>query len=114
MKNYIDILQRVEYQVDFLSKNAVDIPYKKVGDVWIKANYSLIKMYQKTLKNSELPIFPDPSYKTWGVFILKKLKGKETKISFKKLLGIGLNCVFYKRSMHHCGRIFYITEREQL
>lgn len=44
MKNYIDILQRVEYQVDFLSKNAVDIPYKKVGDVWIKANHSLIKL----------------------------------------------------------------------
>lgn len=97
MKNYIDILQRVEYQVDFLSKNAVDIPYKKVGDVWIKANHSLIKTYQKTLKNSELPIFPDSGYKTWGVFILSKLKGKEIKTNFKKLLGIGLNWRFLKK-----------------
>src|SRR5690606_38634645 len=97
MKNYIDILQRVEYQVDFLSKNAVDIPYKKVGDVWIKANHSLIKTYQKTLKNSELPIFHNPSYKTWGVFILSKLNGKETITNFKKLLGIGLNWRFIKK-----------------
>lgn len=97
MKNYIDTLQKAEQHAGFLPHTTVITPYKIVGDVWIKANYSLIKTYQKTLKNSELPIFPDSGYKTWGVFILSKLKGKETKTNFKKLLGIGLNWRFLKK-----------------
>lgn len=97
MKSCVNVLQHAEYQPDIFHQSVVNIPYKIVGDVWIKANHSLIKTYQKTLKNSELPIFPNPSYKTWGVFILSKLKGKETKTNFKKLLGIGLNWRFLKK-----------------
>ena len=90
MKSFIDILQRAEHLADFLPKNAGKRPYKIVDTVWIKGDLPLIKTYRKTLKNSELPVFPNPNFKTWGSLVLQKLKGKKTNSNFRKLLGFGL------------------------
>lgn len=97
MKSFIDILQRAEHLADFLPRKAVKRPYKIVDSVWIKGELSLRKTYNKTLKNSEILVFPYPIFKIWIAFVLQKLKCKETKTNFKKLLGIGLNWRFLKK-----------------
>src|SRR5690554_842621 len=97
MKSFIDILQRAEHLAGFIPQNAGKRPYKIVDNVWIKGDLPLIKTYHKTLKNSELPVFPNPNFKTWGVFVLQKLKDRNTNHNFRKLLGYGLSWSFLKK-----------------
>lgn len=70
--------------------------YKHFNNVLIRADKSLWKIYSESLKHSELQVYPNTNYKSWGAWLLNVLKIIKSGHSFNKLIGVGVNWHFKK------------------
>src|SRR5690554_4102916 len=97
LNQYLNQLQQTENLAKLgLNDNPSSFPYKRFGQVWIRADKSLNQIYD-SIKYSELSFFPSFDYKVWGIWILSILKFKKSPYEISKLLGIGLNWYFKKK-----------------
>lgn len=98
INKFIKILQQVEKRAGLHTEadHSVELPYKRFGQVWIRADKPIGNLYAETIKHSELPFYPETNYKAWAVWLLKLFKLKKDRQKFGKLLGLGLNWHFLK------------------
>lgn len=96
LHNYIHLLQQAEELADIDNAKKSAFPYKRWGNVWIRADKSLKEIYAQTLQYSEERFYPSSDYKEWGVWFLRLFQTNKNRRSFTKLMGIRWNWVFLK------------------
>lgn len=95
---FIKLLQQVEKHSGIRkeTESSFQLPYKRFGQVWIRADKPIKNLYAETLKYSELPFYPNTNFKAWAVWLLKNVNFKNQSYKFSELVGIGFNWYFLK------------------